>query len=256
MKKLSTFWRDIKIVIRAVWINLLLFLVLLVISSLLLYWSGSYPQASALDLLVDAFHMAFTERVVEPGDGIIPALLTFIMPLLSVFILGEGILRILSVFIARGKNREEWDKMVAKTFSNHIVICGIGELGKALVKRIHTDHPEDNIVLVDLRSGLLAELGFNGENIICIQSDMTALETLKKTNCDRAKLILLTSGNDAVNLEAAYKVQQLNPNMETWVRLHHSGLADLMDLARKPNLHFFSPYLQAAEVIASHLLDQ
>jgi hypothetical protein len=59
-----------------------------------------------------------------------------------------------------------------------------------------------------------------------------------------------------VNLEAAYKIIQLNPEAQIWVRLHHNGLADLMDLSRKPNLHFFSPYQQAAEVIAGHLLNE
>ena len=144
--------------------------------------------------------------------------------------------------------------MVAKTFSNHIVICGVGELGKALVKRLHADHPKTRIVLVDLRPGLLAETGLSGDNLVCIQSNMTSLETLKTANCHKARLILLASGNDAFNLEAAYKVIQLNPQAEIWVRLHHGGLADLMDLSRKPNVHFFSPYQQAADAIAGHLL--
>jgi Trk K+ transport system NAD-binding subunit len=132
----------------------------------------------------------------------------------------------------------------------------VGELGKALVKRVYADHPETSIVLVDMRPGLITETGLSGENLLCIQSDMTSLETLAKANCHKARLVLLTSGNDAINLEAAYKIVQLNPHTETWVRLHQSGLSDLMDLSSKPNLHFFSPYQQAAEVIAGHLLQE
>ena len=179
MHKMTTFWRDLRIVARAVWINLLFFILLLVISVVLLRLAGSYPNATGLDLLVNSFHMVSMERVAEPGDGIMPAILTFVLPVISTLIIGEGVLRILSVFISRGKNREEWDKMVVETFSNHIVICGVGELGKALVKRLHTDHPMDKIVLVDLRPGLLSEIGLAGENIIFVQSDMTSLETLK-----------------------------------------------------------------------------
>jgi len=163
---------------------------------------------------------------------------------------------VFSVFVTRGKNREEWDKMVVETFSNHIVICGVGELGKALVKRLHADHPNEKIVMLDLRPGLLAEIGLPGDNIICVQADMTSTETLKKVNCHKARLVLIGSGNDAFNLETAYKILNLNPQVEIWVRLHHSGLADLMDLSRKPNLHFFCPYLQAADAIASHLLEK
>ena len=183
-----------------------------------------------------------------------PAALTFILPLLSAIILGEGVIRILTLFIARGKNREEWNRMVANSLSNHIVICGIGELGKAIAKRIRNDHQNDNIVLVDLRPGLSTEIGMDDDNTLFIQADMTNIETLKSVNCDKAKLVLLTADQDTVNLEAAYKVVQLNPETQMWVRLHHSGLADLMEISRRPNLHFFSPYQQAAEAVASHLL--
>ena len=198
--------------------------------------------------------MVILERVAQESDGLMPILLSFVLPLGGVIILGEGALRVLSVYLQKGEHREEWDTMAAKTYSNHIVVCGVGELGRALVKRLHIDHPEARIVLVDLRAGLLAETGVLEDDIICIQSDMTSTETLKKANCQKAKLVLLASGNDAFNLEAAYKVVQLNPQAETWVRLHHSGLADLMGLSSQPNLHFFSPYQQAADAIAGHLL--
>jgi Trk K+ transport system NAD-binding subunit len=130
----------------------------------------------------------------------------------------------------------------------------VGELGKALVKRLHADYPESKMVMIDLYPGLLSEAGISGEDIVCIQANMTNIETLKTANCEKTKLGLLASGNDAFNLEAAYKIVQLIPQAEIWVRLHHSALANLMDLARKPNLHFFSPYQQTVELIAGYLL--
>ena len=179
--------------------------------------------------------MSELEPVTEPGNGILPALMTFVVPLFGVIILGEGVIHVLSLFISRREHREEWNIMVAKNFSDHIVVCGVGELGKALVKRISTDYPGTRIVLVDTHPGILTETGLPAENIVCIQSDMTNIETLKKANCHRAKLVLLASGNDAFNMEAAYKILQLNPNTEIWVRLHHAGLADLMDLSANRN---------------------
>jgi voltage-gated potassium channel len=256
MKKAAQFWKDLSIVFLMIWLNLALFASLMVTGAVLLKISGAYTQASWPGLLLDAFHMAITERVAEENDGLVPILLSFILPLGTVIILGEGVLRVFSIYLQKREHREEWDIMVAKTFSNHIVVCGVGELGKALVKRFHADHPEARIVLVDQHSGLLAETGLTDDNVICLQADMTSIETLKTANCHKARLVLLVSGNDAANLEAAYKVNQLNPQVQTWVRLHHNGLVDLMDIARKPNLHFFSPYQQAAEVIAGHLLQE
>jgi hypothetical protein len=200
--------------------------------------------------------MAILERVAQESDGLMSIMLSFILPLGAVIILGEGVLRVFSIYLQKGEHREEWDTMVAKTYTDHIIVCGVGELGKALVKRIQADHPEARLVLVDLRSGLLTETGLLGDNVVCLQADMTSLETLEKVNCQKARLVLLASGNDAFNLEAAYKIVQLSPHTEIWVRLHHAGLAELMDLSRKPNLHFFSPYQQAADAIAGHLLEE
>lgn len=254
MFKISIFLRDVKIVTKAVWLNLLFFIALLVCAATWLSLSGVYPNATFLDLLVYAFHMSLGERVVESGDGVLPSILTFLLPLITIVVIGEGALRVFSVFMSRGKHQEEWNTMVANTFSNHIVIFGVGELGKAIVKRLHTEHPKDQIVLVDLLPGLYTEIGLSDENIVFTQSDMTNIDTLRIVNSHKAKLVFLMSGNDVVNLEAAYKILQLNPQTQIWVRLHHSGLVDLMDLSRKPNIHFFSPYQQAADAIVNHLL--
>jgi hypothetical protein len=256
MNKVQKIWKDFLIFFSMIWLNLALFAGMMVGGAILLKVSGAYPQANWPGLLLDAFHMAITEGVAHDTDPLMPILLSFLLPLGTVLILGEGVLRVFSIYFQKDQHREEWDIMVAKTFSNHIVVCGVGELGKALVKRLHADHPETKIVLIDQHPGVLAEAGLSGEDIVCIQADMTSLETLKSANCHKARLVLLTSGNDAFNLEAAYKIVQLNPQAETWVRLHHNGLAELMDLARKPSLHFFYPYQQAAEVIAGHLLQE
>jgi voltage-gated potassium channel len=255
MKKGGQFWKDLSVVFSLIWLNLVLFAILLAVGTLLLKISGAYPEASWAGLLLDAFHMVLTERVVEESDVLMPIILSFILPLGGVIILGEGVLRVFSVYMQKREHREEWDIMVAKTYTNHIVVCGVGELGKALVKRLHADQPKTKIVLMDLRPGLLAEAGLANSSIVCLQADMTSMDALEKAGCHKARLVLLTSGSDTHNLEAAYKILQLNPQTEVWVRLHHHGLADLMDLARKPNLHFFSPYQQAAEVIATHLLE-
>ena len=254
MKKSRQFFQDLSVVFSMIWVNLLLFALLLVVGALLLLISGAYPGASFPGLLLDAFHMAILERVAEESDGLMPILLSFLLPIGSAIILGEGVLRAFSVYMQKHEHREEWDIMVAKTFKDHIVVCGVGELGKALVKRLNSDHPTTKFILVDLHPGLMHEVGLPEGNIVCLQADMTSLETLRKAGCDKARLVLLASGDDAFNLESAYKILQLNSQAQVWVRLHHRGLSDLLDLARKPNIHFFSPYQQAAEVIAGHLM--
>ncbi|TKJ30567.1 MAG: hypothetical protein CEE40_04360 [Chloroflexi bacterium B3_Chlor] len=253
MSRLASAWRDLRIVGRALWVNVALFLCLLLAGAALMRVFGCYPEASFLELVVDTFHMSHLERVVEPGDGAVPSLLTFVVPLLAVAILGEGALRVARVYLQRGERREEWDRMVAETFSKHTVICGVGELGRAVFQRLIAVDLNAELVLVDTHPGVLAELGHSGPNVSHLQGDMTVLETLKAAQCQEARLIILASGNDAFNLEAGFKALQLNAEAEIWIRLYRSGLASVMDLRTKPNVHFFSPYERAAEALVEHV---
>ena len=252
MTRLALVWRDLRIVGGAIWINLSLFVAMLLGATVLMEMSGSYPEISFDRILVKAFFMALLDPV-EIGIGPIPVLLTFILPILTMIIVGEGVLRIFTVYMQRGEQREEWDLLVAQTFSKHTVICGVGELGRAVVHRLIKLNPEEQIVLVDTHPDIIAELGLRGPNICHIQSDMTAQATLEAVRCQEASLIILTSGSDAYNLEAGAKALRLNPKAEIWIRLYRSGLASLVDLGTKPNVHFFSPYERAAEALVEHI---
>jgi voltage-gated potassium channel len=232
---------------------LILFLGLLLGAAFLLQLSGAYPQATFIDLFVDAFHLVMVERVVQLGDGVLPGVLTFMVPLLAILILGEGFMHILTVFIARGRHREEWDRMVAKTFKNHIIISGVGELGRALVQKLLERDPAKQIVLIDPRPGFINDLGLLPPNVSHIESDMTNLETLEAANCKAASLVIIASGSDTLNLEAAFKVHQLNPELEIWVRLYRNQLTNLLEITKKPNIHFFCPYQSAADILISQI---
>ena len=254
MSELSVFWRDIRITFQSVWKNLVLFFLLLVFAAALLQFA--YPQASRLELLVDAFHMAVIERVVQEGDGALPLILTLVLPLLTVGILGEGVLRVLSIFMARDEHREEWDRMMAKTMRNHLVICGVGELGRALVQQLLTSDPTLPIVLIDPRAGIMTELGQEYPNVCHIVADMTNMDSLKAANCMQARMVFLTSGSDTLNLEAAYKVIKLNAQVEVWVRLYRGQLAELFEGEKRSNLHFFCPYQDAAHSLVANIYNK
>jgi Trk K+ transport system NAD-binding subunit len=171
-------------------------------------------------------------------------------------ILGEGILRIFTIYSQRRMNRKEWDLMVAKSLKDHTVICGAGEMGKQLLQQMLVEQPEMEVVLIDPRPGLLAELGLSDDHALHFQSDMTDIVTLEQANIHSAKLVVLSAGEDALNLETAYKILQINPEATIWIRLHHSGLAELLDLSKKSNIHFFSPYQQAAKAIVDYMMEK
>jgi hypothetical protein len=245
--------RDITIIFSRIWINLLLFVCLMIFGAVLLKFFGDTPGASWPILFLDVFHLATIERV-EPAGKIVPIVLAFVLPIGATLILGEGILRVISIYLQRDQNRKDWDLMVIKAYQDHTIICGVGEMGRQIALRMVAEQPNLQLVLIDPRPGLLAELALTNDQAIHFQGDMTNVDTLRQANIQSAKQAILTAGNDSVNLETAYKIQHINPALDVWVRLHHSGLAELLDLSRKPEIHFFCPYQQAADSVVESIL--
>jgi hypothetical protein len=252
---LRNFRRDLGIIFSSIWINLLLFLLLMLSCTILLRYFGADPQAGWLQLLLDSLHLATIERI-DTGGKVVPILLAFIMPVGMTLILGEGILRVLSIYLQRRVNRKEWDLMVIQKFKDHAVVCGVGEMGQHLLQRLIVEQPDMDLVLIDPHPSVLAEMGMTSNHAIHLQGDMADIEILNQANVQSARMVILTAGEDTLNLETAYKIIQLNSSVPLWVRLHRSGLSNLLDLARQPQIHFFCPYQQAADTVIDQIMER
>ena len=245
--------RDIWMVLRSIWLNLALFAALIFAASLLMLWVGCFPGKSYGELLVNAFYMTRIESVPESNHHPLRAILVFAMPALAIVILGEGVLRVAGIYINRKRDRGEWEKLMVQSLSGHIVLCGAGELGRALLNRLHKKRPGIPIVVVDTHPDILAEIGLQGQKVHSVCGDMTSRETLVDANVAKCSTVIITSGDDAHNLETAFKVLDINPNAEIHIRLYRSGLSRMMNAATYPNIHFFSPYERAADALLEEI---
>jgi len=245
--------RELWAVLRRVWWNLTLFAGLIVAAALLLQAYGCYPDAPFHEQLANALYLTRLESLSGSRGHLLPSVLAFVMPVLAVVILGEGAVRVMAIYLGRGRHREEWERIMASTLSGHVVLCGAGELGRALLAELFRRDSKAEVVVIDTRPAILAELGMQASSLHHVHGDMTTGETLVAANVQKASVVLVASGDDARNLEAAFRVLRLNPQAELWVRLYRIGLSDMMDTATRPNVHFFSPYSRAAEALAEEL---
>jgi voltage-gated potassium channel Kch len=253
MRGLTRVVRELWIVLRSLWVNLVLFGLLLVAAAGAMRAFGCYPGATFHELVVNALYMARLESVPTSGPGCVIPFLVFIMPLLTLLVLGEGALRVAAIFLGRKQHRQEWERLMAGTLSGHIVLCGAGELGRTLLAELLRHDPNAEVVVVDIHPDVIEELGVSAPDLHHIHGDMMAVETLRAANVGSACTVLFVSGSDIHNLEAASKALRLNPEAQVWVRLGHIHLSEMLGANARPNLHFFSPYEQAAKALAGEL---
>jgi len=134
-----------------------------------------------------------------------------------------------------------------------ILICGLGSLGQACLKRLlEFDHP---LVCIDRQSpqwqsaDLQAALA---EGLIL--GDMRLPSTLKAAGIQQARSVLILSSDNTVNLETALQVRLLNQNATVVVR-SSSQQGDLNRLLERriANLITVDPQLLTAGAIAQAL---
>ncbi len=191
-----------------------------------LYWelsifAGDHSLSPAEAVFV-VLSMMFLQAQADFPDEWFRQLFFFIMPVSGLALLAGGADFGVLLFNRRLRG-EAWQVAVTSTYSDHIVLIGLGHLGFRVVRELH--RLGDDVVAVELDPGaeLLAEARALG--IPIIKADATKLETLKDAGVERASAIILCTSNDAMNLQIAIKARNLNSKARVLVRLFDEDFA-------------------------------
>ena len=118
---------------------------------------------------------------------------------------------------------------VHKQMENHVVVCGLGNIGYRVVEQI-----------VKLGIPVAAvEMKENGHFIPAVQrmgvpvliADARMPETLRALNVGRARSVVVATDNDIANLETALGARALNPSLRVVLRLFEPDLAERVERA-------------------------
>jgi Trk K+ transport system NAD-binding subunit len=147
----------------------------------------------------------------------------FVMPVLGLAILARGAADFSVLFFNRRSRGEAWQVAVASTYSDHVVLVGLGHLGFRVARELHNLGQEVVAVERDPQADLLAgvrELGFP-----IIQADALREDTLRKAGLERASAVILCTSDDVLNLRMALKARALNRQARIIVRLFDDDFA-------------------------------
>jgi len=138
----------------------------------------------------------------------------FVLVGVSVFLYAFGVVismlfegTIIEVF------RMEHVKKKLSKLRNHTVLCGYGDVGKAIANKISP------IVVVDKEEGKIMDLLSDGT--FAILGNSTQPETLLKAGADKAKSIIIAVGSDPDVLFTILTAKDLNPEIKVYARANH-----------------------------------
>lgn len=191
------------------------------------YWEGK--EISSIKSLFAVINMTFFQLTYAdmPTNSyldVFPVIVPLVgLPLFSLF--GLRIIKIIRIFFVRRERGPEWQEaLVQSTITNHIVICGLGRVGYRVARRLAFDYGKPLVGINDTQSGLVEDLLVAGLPVIL--GDTVHEEVLKKAGIERARVVVVCTDKDWINLSTAAHIRKLNRQARIVLRLFEDELQE------------------------------
>ena len=203
------------------------------------------------DCLLAAWLALFAQTVFSPPETWYLALLYAVYPLFGFGLLGEGIVRLGLLMLSRRHGEKEWMLVMASTYRDHVILCGLGHLGFRVLLHLR----EGGALVVALEKE--AEGRFVGEakqmKLPVLTRDMRDDQALVDAGVTHARAIVIATNDDLANLEVALDARRLNPKIRVILRLFDQRVADKLKSVGLIDEAFSSSSLAAPAVSAMAL---
>jgi len=217
----------------------------------LLYFRLAQISGEPPALLIEAIYHVLGLTFLQPFEEFPRAwyleLFYFIMPLIGIGVLAQGVADFGVLFFNRKARGKEWEMAVASTFNNHIVVIGLGHLGFRVVHNLHQFDQE--VVAVELNPSADLVENIQKLGIPVLQDDGSRQATLEAAGIVRARTLVLCTQNDSLNLKIALKARSINPDIHVVLRIFDDDFAQA--LQTQFGFHAFSATGMAAPAFVS-----
>jgi len=236
--------------------RLLVLALLLVLGGLTLQWRGDPADVANLDLIAACYQVytqLFFEHVTSfPSDWML-RILFFTVPIAGVFILAEGLLKVGTSLLDFNNHRQEWVRIMAETYRDHIILIGLGHVGFRVLNEL-LDRGRQVIAVESADHGQFVEEA-RARGVPLIIGDARRESLLRDLGIEHAACIIACTDDDLVNLEVALDARQINPKIRLVMRFFDQSMAQKLGKAFTVDSTFSTSAL-AAPVFAAAALDE
>jgi Trk K+ transport system NAD-binding subunit len=226
-RRLRASWRDTALLLREFRQPLLLF-ALAVIGSGWLYYFISQASEKPVKSLAQAVYITLSLTFFQAGEEFPPEwylqVFFFIMPVIGISILAQGLTDFSVLLFNRRARGKEWEMAVASTYSNHVVLVGLGHLGFRVVKKLV--ELDQDVVAIERAPDADLLHSVRDLGVPVLVDDGAREGVLISAGIPRARAVVLCTQNDSLNLRMALKSRSLNPKIEVVIRIFDDDFAN------------------------------
>jgi voltage-gated potassium channel len=203
-----------------------------------------------------SLYAAWMALLGQPSVGLSEAwyllLIDALFPLLGFVLVGEGLIRFGLLMLSRRRGEKEWMRVMASTYRDHVILCGLGHLGYRTLGELLANGVEVVAIERDPACRFLTQAKATGVPVFV--RDMKDDEALIEAGIERACAIVIASNDDLANLEVALDARRLNPRIRIVLRLFDQQIASKIGSALTVDQAFSASAL-AAPAVAAMALD-
>src|SRR5215204_2281432 len=207
---------------------------------------GRKPSVSTS--LYGGWMALLAQPIYTPPEAWYLKLVTGIYPIFGVLLIGEGMVRFALLMISRKHGEKEWMRVMASTYRDHVVLCGLGHLGARVLRELHSAKIPVVVIEKDQEGRFLTlakELG-----VPVLLRDMTEDQAMIDAGVAEARAIIIATNSDMGNLEVALDSRRMNPKIRVIMRLYDQQIASKISSALMIDAAFSSSALAAPMVAA------
>ena len=238
---------------RLLAVRMVVLVTLLIIGGLSLQWRD--PKQN-LDF-VAACYQVYTQLFFEHSSGLpddwILRIMFFTVPLVGAVVLAEGVLKIGTSLLDFNNHRIAWVRIMAETYSDHIVLIGLGHVGFRVLDELLARGRQ--VIVVEARDeGQFVEEA-RARGVPLVIGDARRESLLRDLGIDHAACVIACTDNDLANLEVAIDARQINPQIRLVMRFFDQTMAHKLGKAFAVDSTFSTSAL-AAPLFAAAALDE
>jgi Trk K+ transport system NAD-binding subunit len=175
-------------------------------------------------------------------------ILFFVIPILGLAVVAEGVLRFGVALTNKQSRGQKWQVAMASTYSNHVIVCGVGKVGFRVILELLKFGREVVAIEQNPEGRFVEKAQALGIPLIIANARRSA--NIIKAGVQRADAIIPCTADELSNLDIALDAREINPDIKVVMRMFDP------DLARRVEKGFdihtaFSTSALAAPIFAS-----
>ncbi|HEY7094000.1 MAG TPA: NAD-binding protein, partial [Ktedonobacterales bacterium] len=217
-------------------------------------YMNAYTDRKGAEAVYESLKLlTFQSAVRLPANDPLGDFLFFAAPIIGIVLVTQGIISFGRRLVDKSSRRELWQVSLARTFHNHVIVCGLGRVGLRVATHLIEAGYEVVVIQRNWQDAPAPVARALRMNIPVIAGDATEAETLQQAGIHNACAVIAVVNDDLTNMEISIASQTLEPRIRVVLRIFDDEIDKKLDAQLNNGASFSTSQLAAPTLAAATL---